>query len=35
LNANGAQAMGICRFLMKPFSLREMGEAIRQVLEKK
>jgi CheY-like chemotaxis protein len=35
VDADGAQAAGICQFLMKPFSLRDMGETIRRALEKK
>ena len=35
VDANAAQASGIRRFLMKPFSVREMAETIRRVLEKK
>jgi PAS domain S-box-containing protein len=32
VDANGAQAAGICRFQMKPFSLGEMAETIRLAL---
>jgi PAS domain S-box-containing protein len=35
VDANGAQAAGICQFLMKPFSLRDMGETIRRALGRK
>jgi len=35
VDANGAQEKGIFRFLMKPFSIREMGETVRQALGKK
>ena len=35
IDANGALTMGICRFLMKPFSLREMSDTIRKALAKK
>ncbi len=35
VDANGAQASGICQFLMKPFAVREMAETIRRALEKK
>ncbi len=34
VDANGAAKKGICQFLMKPFSIREMGETVRQALEK-
>jgi DNA-binding NtrC family response regulator len=35
VDANGAQVSGICQFLMKPFSVKEMAETIRNALEKK
>jgi two-component system cell cycle sensor histidine kinase/response regulator CckA len=35
VDANGAQASGICQFLMKPFSVREMADIIRRALERK
>jgi CheY-like chemotaxis protein len=35
VDANAAKASGICQFLMKPFSVREMAETIRRALEKK
>jgi PAS domain S-box-containing protein len=35
VDANEAQAVGIRQFLMKPFSIREIGETIGQALEKK
>ena len=35
VDANEAQAAGIRQFLMKPFSVRQMAEIIRRVLEKK
>jgi len=35
VDANGAQASGICQFLMKPFSVKEMAETMRRALEKK
>ncbi|MEW5900588.1 MAG: PAS domain-containing protein, partial [Acidobacteriota bacterium] len=35
VDANGALALGIRQFLMKPFSIREMSEAVRRTLEKK
>jgi CheY-like chemotaxis protein len=35
IDASGIQAAGISRFLMKPFSVRDMSEAIRGALGKK
>jgi DNA-binding NtrC family response regulator len=35
VDADGAQALGVRGFLMKPFSVRDMSEAIRKALEKK
>jgi CheY-like chemotaxis protein len=35
VDSDGAHALGIRQFLMKPFSLRDMGEAIRRALERK
>jgi PAS domain S-box-containing protein len=35
VDANGAKAFGIREFLMKPFSIWELGETIRKALEKK
>jgi PAS domain S-box-containing protein len=34
VDAHGAHSMGISRFLMKPFSIREMAAAINQALKK-
>lgn len=35
VDANAAKASGICQYLMKPFSVREMAETIRRALTKK
>jgi two-component system CheB/CheR fusion protein len=35
VDANGARDRGVCEFLMKPFSVREMAESIRRALDKK
>ncbi len=35
IDAEGARAMGIREYLMKPFSFKEMAEAVRRALEKK
>jgi PAS domain S-box-containing protein len=35
VDADGVKASGICQFLMKPFSAREMAETIRRALGKK
>jgi two-component system CheB/CheR fusion protein len=35
VDADGVKASGICQFLMKPFSVREMAETIRRALGKK
>jgi PAS domain S-box-containing protein len=34
VDSDGAKALGIRQFLMKPFSLRDMGETIRRAIEK-
>jgi PAS domain S-box-containing protein len=34
VDANGAHDMGVCEFLMKPFSIREMAAAINRALKK-